>query len=162
MCNNEDIISVFINYSLPYFVIYSLFNSLFWNNKHSLMVHLVLLIQTMLVYIAKELIQIERPSMGCGIGHAFPSWHAVTIVCLMLYYGYLFYQHKVWDKWGVLVMTIRLLVLNTYSIAVIVYRVPLYNTISSVAGSIVVGFLFGIAFIAFTRKFQLQQMMKYE
>ena len=162
MCNNEDIISVFINYSLPYFVIYSLFNSLFWNNKHSLMVHLVLLIQTMLAYIAKELFQIERPSMGCGIGHAFPSWHAVIIVFLMIYYCQLFYKHEVWDKWGLLVMTIRLLVLNAYTVAVIVYRVPLYNTMSSVAGSIVVGFLFGIAFIVFTRKFQLQQMMKYE
>lgn len=163
MCVNNDLISLLIHTSLPYFIVFSACYSLFWVNKHALMIHLYLLCQTMLIYMLKELFQMERPNdMNCGLGHAFPSWHTVIITFLTGYYFYLFYKHNVWEHWGYLMTILRVLTITVYFIAVIVFRIPHYNYMTYIIASIILGVLFNIIFILFTRKYQLADIIKHE
>lgn len=160
MCYTS-ITTLIAHQSLPYFVVFSFIYNLYWMHTHPLMIHVALLICSLITLIIKELLQIERPC-DLGVGHAFPSWHSVTLAFLLVVYAYLFYTHKVWQAWGYWKTSLRFALPIVYIVFVVQSRVNIYTTYWYVAHSVVMGILLAVLFILFTRRYKLENIIKYE
>lgn len=168
MCDNASLplLTTIAHQSLPYFIVFSFIYNLYWMNNHPLMVNVAILAVSIIILSLKELFLIERPTIylhcGVGIGHAFPSWHAVILGFLVVFYGHLFYMHSVWKTWGVLKTILRVSIPMVYIAFVIDLRVYIYTTYWLTFHSFVMGTAFAGLFILFIKRYKLENYAKYE
>ena len=141
--------------SLPWFVIAATCYSIIWYNAHTAKTMIALVFHSLIIYVLKETLRVERLIEDYGIGHSLPSLHASSVTFLASYYIYLFMD----ADWTFETKSYRISLAAIYAILIYTSCIVLqYNTFLDVYTGIGTGITCTICFVTFQR----EEILKYD
>ena len=144
-----------VSLSLPWFIVAATLYSILWYDIHTIKTIFALVFLSLIVYVLKETIRVDRMIDDFGIGHSLPSLHASAVTFLSSYYIYLFLD----SDWSFEMKSFRISMAAIYAILIYVSRIFLqYNTFLDVYIGMGTGFLCTIAFVSY----QKEMIIKYD